>query len=290
MNIMGKKEIDRSQYQVQVLNRALGILELLSQEGPELALGELVVRSGLHKSTVHRLLMVLEQHRFIERKNQNGKYHLGLRLFELGSQALAQLGLTDRAKPYLERLVFETSETANLCVLDEGEVLYLEKKEAPRTVRIPAIVGRRYPPHCGAAGKTLLAFLPEAQLDDLIKRQGLKAYTRNTITTPAQLKSELQLIRERGYALDNEEYEEGLKCIGAPVRDYTGNVIASIGIAGVGFRLTEEKIPALSELVKGVALDLSIELGNRAAADQIGTKPRNIDTVVDDTKLSSARS
>jgi DNA-binding IclR family transcriptional regulator len=252
-----------SQYHVQVLDRALGILEVLSSEGPELALGELVERSGLHKSTVHRLLMVLEQHRFIERKNQNGKYSLGLKLFELGSQALAQLGLTERAKPNLERLVFETGETANLCVLDEGEVLYLEKKEAPRTVRIPAIVGRRYPPHCGAAGKTLLAFLPEDQLDELIKRQGLKAYTKNTITTPAQLKAELQLIRDRGYALDNEEFEEGLKCIGAPVMDYSGSVIASIGIAGLAFRLTDEKIPALAVLVKGVARDLSTELGNR---------------------------
>jgi len=246
-----------------VLDRALGILTVLSSEGPELALGELVERSGLHKSTVHRLLMVLEQHRFIERRAQSGKYSLGLKLFELGHQASAQLGLTERAKPSLERLVFETGETANLCILDEGEVLYLEKKEAPRTVRIPAIVGRRYPPHCGAAGKTLLAFLPEDQVDELIKKRGLKAYTKNTITTPAQLKAELQTVRERGYALDNEEYEEGLKCIGAPVLDYSGSVIASIGIAGLGFRLTEEKIPALALLVKSVARDLSAEFGNR---------------------------
>ena len=98
-------------------------------------------------------------------------------------------------------------------------------------MRAPSIVGRRYPAHCGAAGKALLAFLPPRELEELIRRRGLKAYTSNTITTPAQLKAELQRVRERGYSIDNEEYEEGLKCIGAPVRDFSGNVVASISMA-----------------------------------------------------------
>jgi DNA-binding IclR family transcriptional regulator len=258
-----KQTVRDSPYHIQVLDRALGILELLSADGPGLTLGELVERTGLHKSTVHRLLMVLEQHRFIEKKSATGAYHLGLKLFELGSRALGQLDLHERARPHLERLVFETGETAHLCMLDEGEVLYLEKVEAPRTVRIPSVVGQRYPVHCGASGKSLLAFLPEKQVDDLIRARGLKPYTRNTITTPARLKAELQLVRERGYALDNEEFEEGLKCIAAPVRDHSGRTVASIGVAGLAFRMTDDKLPVLAELIRDVAGKLSAELGYR---------------------------
>jgi IclR family KDG regulon transcriptional repressor len=258
---MGKTSKKVSLYRVQVLDRALSILEVLGQEEPELTLAELSERLRLPKSTVHRLLGVLEQHRFVEKAARGGKYRLGLRLFELGSKVIANLDLRERARPYLERLVLETGETTHLCVLDDGEVLYLEKVEASRTVRVPSIVGQRYPVHCGAAGKSLLAFLPDDELDKLIRARGLKAYTSNTITTLAQLRSELQLIRDRGYAIDNEEFEQGLRCIGAPVRDYSNKVIAAISIAGPTFRITEEKIPALARSVVAVAKELSAELG-----------------------------
>jgi DNA-binding IclR family transcriptional regulator len=250
-----------SPYRVQVLDRALGVLEVLWKEGPEMTLAEITKRLRLNKSTARRLVLVLEQHRFIEKSPQNGKYRLGLKLFEMGSSAVAHLDIRERARPYLERLVFETGETAHLCILDEGEVLYLEKMEPSRTVRMPSSVGRRNPAHCTAVGKALLAFLSESDLDNLIKRHGLRAYTRNTITTLAQLKRELQLVRDRGYALDNEEIEEGLECIGAPVRDYSGKVVASISIAGPAFRMTEDQIPVLARSVVKTANDLSAELG-----------------------------
>jgi IclR family KDG regulon transcriptional repressor len=250
-----------SLYRVQVLDRALSILEVLGREGPELTLAELSERLRLPKSTAHRLLGVLEQHRFVERGQRGGRYRLGLRLFELGSKVIASLDLRERARRHLERLMLETGETSHLCVLDDGGVLYLDKVEASRTVRVPSIVGQRYPVHCGAAGKTLLAFLQDDELDNLIKARGLKAYTSNTITTPARLKSELQLIRERGYAVDNEEFEEGLRCIGAPVRDHSNKVVAAISIAGPTFRITADKIPALARSVVAVAKELSAELG-----------------------------
>jgi DNA-binding IclR family transcriptional regulator len=250
-----------SQYRVQVLERSLGILELLSSNGPELSLIELSEQLRLHKSTTHRLLGVLEQHRFVEKSSSSGKYRLGLKLFELGSKAIADLNWRERARRHLQRLAFDTGETAHLCILDDGEVLYLEKVEAPRTVRVPSIVGRRYPAHCGGAGKALLAFQPEEEIDELIKRRGLKSYTRNTFTTPAQLKEGLRLVRERGYAVDNEEFEEGLECIGAPIKDYSGKVIAAISIAGPTFRMTEEKIAVLARSVIEAAQELSADLG-----------------------------
>jgi IclR family KDG regulon transcriptional repressor len=252
-----------SPYQVQVLDRAVTILDTLAAHDEDLSLFELAERLSLHKSTIHRLLMVLERHRLVERRAQSGKYGLGLRLFEFGTKAFARLGLGERARPYLERLAADAGETAHLCILDDGEVLYLEKVEPSRTVRVPSSVGQRNPAHCTAVGKALLAHLPQSDLDALVRSRGLKAYTRNTITSPALLKRELRAIRERGYAIDDEEIEEGLRCVGAPVRDHGGRVVASMSIAGPAFRVTRGKAPALGRLVVKIADELSAELGYR---------------------------
>jgi DNA-binding IclR family transcriptional regulator len=254
---------ERPAYRVQVLERAIGIIEALWKDGPELSQVELCSRVGLHKSTMHRILNVLEEHRFVEKGKSNAKYRLGTRLFEIGSKAGVNLDLRDQARPYLQRLVYESGETAHLCVLDEGEVLYLEKVEAPRTVRVPSNVGRRYPAHCGAAGKILLAYLTPNEVDEIIKRRGLKAFTHNTITTPAQLRGELEAVAALGYAVDNEEFEEGLQCIGAPIRDYSGKVIASISVAGPASRMSDGKIPSIARSVVDAALDLSRQVGYR---------------------------
>ena len=260
---MSRAEAKDSPYQVQVLDRAVTILDTLAANDDDLSLFELAERLSLHKSTIHRLLMVLERHRLVERRAQSGKYGLGLRLFEFGTKAFARLGLGERARPYLERLAADAGETAHLCILDDGEVLYLEKVEPSRTVRVPSSVGQRNPAHCTAVGKALLAYLPQSDLDVLVQSRGLQAHTRNTITSPAVLKRELRAIRERGYAIDDEEIEEGLRCVGAPVRDHVGRVVASMSIAGPAFRVTRGKAPALGRLVMKIADELSAELGYR---------------------------
>jgi DNA-binding IclR family transcriptional regulator len=263
-------------YKVQVLDRMMAVFEALSEKSG-ITLAELSEQLKLNKSTVHRLLMVLESYRLVERATGTGKYRLGLRLFELGSKAVEHLDLRESARPYLERLVFETGEGAHLCILDHGEVLYLEKVESSRTVRIPSSIGRRNPAHCTSVGKVLLAYLPDNQLDNLIKTHGLKAYTQNTIVTPSELRNHLQRVRQLGYALDNEEIEEGLICIGAPVRDFTKKVIASISISGPAFRMTSDKIPTLARTVVATANQFSSELGfqeptgRTETADQIET-------------------
>jgi len=258
-------EINDSPYQVQVLDRALGILDSLSNEGPELGPAELSEMLKLHKSTVHRLLMVLERHRLIERGPENGKYRLGMKLFELGSQAVAQLDLRERAQPYLERLVSETGETAHICVLNGDRMLSIVNVESSRTLRTPSTIGQRTPLHCTSVGKTILAFLPEDEADRLIDKCELTQYTARTLTTRARLKAELKLIRRRGYAMDKGEIEEGLRCLGAPVWDYSGKIVAALSIAGPAFRLTEGRIPAVSQAVLAAAKHLSEELGYRAS-------------------------
>lgn len=251
-------------YRIQVIDRAVQILDLFTEHGPELTLQELALRSGLHKSTVHRILMVLEHYNIVQRGPGMDGFRLGPKLFELGMQVASYNDLRERSRPYLKRLMLETDETAHLCVLDGFEVLYLDKVEPSRSIRMTSNVGRRNPAYCTAVGKALLAFLPEEELDNVINKLDLRAFTEKTITTAAQLRNEFELVRKLGYALDNEEHEEGLKCIGAPVRDYSNSVVASISIAGPAFRLTDQRIAAIAKTVKEVTKVLSAELGYKS--------------------------
>jgi DNA-binding IclR family transcriptional regulator len=244
-----------------VLDRALAILQMLSAEGPDLSLGEISGKLDLHKSTVHRLIMVLERHRLIERNSGNGRIRLGLKLFELGTRAVSQLDLRERARPVLERLVLETSETVHLCILDDTEVVYVDKVEPARSVRMSSSVGRRNPAYSTALGKAILAYLPEERVEAIVRKQGLKPLTANTITSLLDLKTELAAIRDRGYAIDDEESEEGVRCVGSVVRDVTGAPVAAISVSGPAFRLTREKLKSISRPVVSAASTLSAEMG-----------------------------
>ena len=255
------KTIARSPYQVQVLDRALAILEILSAGGADLSLGEISDKLDLHKSTAHRLIMVLERHKLIERNSVNGRYRLGLKLFELGTRAVSRLDLRERSRPVLERLVLETGETVHLCILDDAEVVYLDKVEPARSVRMSSSVGRRNPAYCTAVGKAILAYLPESQVESIVRKHGLKAMTANTITSFLELKGELAAIRDQGYAIDNEEIEEGVRCVGCVVRDFSGGPVAAISVSGPAFRLTRQKVKSISRPVVTAANALSAELG-----------------------------
>ena len=256
-------------YHIRLLDRVVAILDSFRNEKSQLGVTELGKKLGLHKSTVHRLLEALMSYRLITQDSESEKYSLGLKLFELGSRAVACFDVHEKSKAVLEQLVAETGETAHLCILDEKQVLYLEKFESAKTLRIPSRVGLRNPSYCTAVGKALLAYRPD-ELDILFKAKALKKYTENTITDPAKLRQELALVRERGFSVDNEEIEVGLRCVGAGVRDYTGRVIAAISIAGPSVRITDDKIPSLAESVKRAANSLSKKMGYRAALEPIG--------------------
>jgi len=265
------KALAKSPYQVQVIDRALSILDLLSAQGPDLTLAEISDRLQLHKSTVHRLIMVLERHNLLERNSVNGRYRLGLKLFELGTKAVSQLNLRERARPFLERLVLETSETVHLCVLDDSEVVYLDKVEPERSVRMATSIGRRNPAHCTAVGKAMMASLPGTQVESIVRKQGMRAVTSHTITSLLELKKELERIRKLGYSVDNEEIEEGVRCVGCVVRNFSGEPLAAISISGPAFRLTPEKVPVLASAVMAVARDLSKGLGFKEEHTAPGT-------------------
>jgi IclR family transcriptional regulator, acetate operon repressor len=264
-NPMSANQVKEPSYRVQVIDRALGVLEVLAGEGQPMSLVKLSKRLGLPKSTTMRLLMVLEGHRFVEKSAESGLYRLGLKLFELGSKAVAQFDLTERARPHLERLVSRTGETAYLSVLDGAEALVLERVESSRAVRVPASVGWRNPAHCTAVGKVLLAHTPESRLTAVLGKARLRAYTQNTITSVAQLREELRRVRERGFALDDEETEDGLRCIAAAVQEHSGRVAAALGILGPAYRIPDGSVATLAATVIGAAHKLSADLGYRAA-------------------------
>lgn len=248
-------------YHVQVIDRSLNLLDALYSEARPMSLVELSRRLDLPKSTTMRLLMVLQRHRLVEKHAETGEYRLGLKLFELGSAAVAQLDLADLAGQHLRELVSSTGETAYLSVLDGNEALTLERVDSAQAVRVPATLGRRSPLHCTAIGKVLLAYLPANRLMGVLGSARLKAYTPKTITSLARLREELRRVRERGFAVDDEEIEEGVKCIAAPVKDHLGRVAATLGILGPVFRIADGAIEPLARTVIGIANRLSADLG-----------------------------
>jgi len=250
----------RARYRVQVLDRSFRILDALAAAPEELSPTQLAGSLRLHKSTIHRLLVVLENQRFI-RRTPDGKYGLGTKLIEMGSRAMEQLDLGEHAIPFLRHLVEETGETAHVSVLSGTEMMSIANVPGRWTLTTPSTVGRRTQIYCTSVGKAFIAFLPDERLEPLLRRLQYRSHTRRTITSSPALKAELARIRRRGFAVDNEEAEEGLRCIGAPVRDYTGEVVASISIAGPVFRIQKGRIIELARAVMRAANDLSVELG-----------------------------
>ena len=248
-------------YRVQVLERSLAILNALANSHQDASLAEIAATVRLHKSTVHRILMTLERERIVEKHPETGHYRLGLRLFELGSIAVSRFDIRERGRLHVEKLVYDTEETVHLCVMDQGEVLYIDKLEPARSVRLSSSIGRRNPAHCTAVGKAMMAFMPEHEVDAIIRKHGLQRFTSKTVVTPAELKSDLKICRERGYAIDDEEHEEGVRCVAAAVMDHFGSPTAALSVSAPSFRITLAKVPMLAEFVCKASAELSREWG-----------------------------
>jgi DNA-binding IclR family transcriptional regulator len=250
-----------SGYRIQVLDRAFQLLDQLAENRSGLGLTELAGQLKLHKSTAHRLIMVLESNHAIERDFESGKWCLGSRLTQLGMTALSRKNLYSVSGRALKELVEETGETAHLGVIRDGEVVSLSQVESNQSLRTPILVGARTPVHCTSLGKAMLAFWAPSAVDAFLRGRTLKSYTRKTITGSTRLKQDLRATRERGYSVDDEEFEDGVRSIGAPVRDAQGQVIAAIGVAGPAFRVTENRFAAIGAAVSETAHDISVELG-----------------------------
>ncbi len=261
-------------YSSQVLDRVVRILECFGPERTDLRLVEIARATGLHKSTLYRLLEAMRAHRLLGFDPATGCYHPGLKLFEIGSLAAGRFELDRHAHPTLEHLATVSGETAHLCVLDGSDVVYVAKVECTRTLRIPSAVGQRNPAYCTGVGKAILAFLSPAQIDAYIASTPLRPFTRKTLTSATELKANLRQIATQGYAVDDQEREEGVRCVAAPVRDHTGKVAAAISIAGPSIRVTKERVPELAGHVMRAADEISAHLGYRAASNGAGRMAR----------------
>src|SRR6202789_1459239 len=255
-------------YKVQALDRAFAVLALLGESDVPLGLAQVASSLALHKSTAHRFLMVLERHHMVER-TVNGKFRLGLRLFDFGNRAIEQYDLRDRAQVHPRKLVAETEETAHLALLEAARVIYIDKIEPTRAVRMITRIGASNPVHCTSVGKAILAFLPPERVAEILRRVRYERPTSRTIATPEALRTELEKTRRRGYAVDDEELEEGLRCIAVPLLDAQRLPVAAIRVSGPSFRVTPQKLPTIAnhllQCVRGISADMGYSSAARAS-------------------------
>ena len=247
---------------------SLRLIKAFSEDHYEIGISDLAKRLGLAKSTVHRLASTLLDQGMLEQNAGDGKYHLGLALFELGTLVRRKMDFTQEARPLLRSVLEKTGETVHLAILDHDSVLYLISMESRQALRMGSKVGTRAPVHATAAGKALLAFQPEEEIARVIAR-GLPPSTPNTVVDAKRLVRELALVRTRNYATDDEESEVGLRSIAAPIRNDSGGVIAAISIAGPVQRMTQKTLLGWTRELVGAAEAVSQRLGwpkSRASA------------------------
>lgn len=250
----------RTRTRLSSVANALRLVKAFSDEESEIGISDLARRLGLAKSTVHRLASTLLEEGVLEQNAVDGKYRLGLALFELGALVRRKMDFTAAARPFLRMLMEKTGETAHLAILDHGSVLYMITHESQQAIRVSSNVGTRAPAHSTAVGKALLAFQPEEEIARIVSR-GLPASAPNTIVDGKALQRELALVRARSYAVDDEESEVGLRSIAAPIRGDAGQVIAAISIAGPVHRMTKKMLLSWVRELVGAAEAVSQRLG-----------------------------
>jgi IclR family transcriptional regulator, KDG regulon repressor len=257
---------------VRAVERALDILLCFTREEPTRSLTQIAESVQMSKTTVHRLLTTLEIKRFITRDKATGFYRLGFRFIEMASLVLQNVELHRWAFPYLQRLSEEFGETVDLSILDGSHVIYLEVIESPQRVKLAAAVGQRLPASFTASGKALLAYLPEEQAKKIIA-DNIAKYTHLASTSMQDLLADLKATEERGFAIAEQEYEEAINAVAAPIFDADRLPIASIAIVGPSFRLTKDRLPTLGESIRKLTRVISNEVG-LVALSAIVTKIR----------------
>ena len=218
------------------IDRALGLLELLAQSHHGLTLAEVAERMGIPRSSAHTILLSLERREWLRRSGRNRRYLFGPKLFSLASRALGGMSLRESAAPALKTLLQETGLSVHMAILEEDQAVLVEQYAPPQT-RLHTWVGKRMELHCTALGKVLLAWLPEEEVRRVLSERTLSRHNENTKSSPRRLQDELKETRKRGYAVDDEEAEIGFRCLGAPVFDSSGEVVAAISVSGTTAQL-----------------------------------------------------
>ncbi|MCG6888289.1 MAG: helix-turn-helix domain-containing protein [Gammaproteobacteria bacterium] len=245
----------------QSLTRALTLLARLSETPSGLNLTDLSYQLGMPTATVHRLLSTFEEFDFVEQDTEQGLWFVGLKAFTIGNAFLHRRDIVASARPHMQALVEQCGETVNLGVIDAGEAVFISQVESREMMRMIVRLGSRSPIHASGVGKALLANMPEQQLARILQQRGLARYTERSIDNAAQLRAELQRIRQLGYALDDEEHAIGLRCVASAIFDENGQALAAISLSGPKARVTDARLDELGIAVRHSADEITLALG-----------------------------
>lgn len=245
---------------IQVIERAMRLLDELAREAEPVALRDLAQATGLHTSTTHRILNDLVIGRYVERVD-SGMYRLGMRLLELGSLVKGRLNVRSVALEYMRELHKVTGQTVNLALQQGDEIVYVERAWNEYSgMQVVRAIGGHAPLHLTSSGKLFLSSWDTPQVRAYVLRTGLAGNTRNSITQYEELDRELSLVRRHGYARDNEELELGVRCIAVGIRDEGGELVAGLSVSAPADRLHDSWIPTLQEFAQKISSDLGYEL------------------------------
>ncbi|HWZ06362.1 MAG TPA: IclR family transcriptional regulator [Bradyrhizobium sp.] len=247
---------------IQALDRAFLILDVIADAGGEAKLTEIANIAGLNISTCHHLISTLHNWGYVARGPNSRSYVLGSRILHLSAACLRQVDLPRRAQSFVDRLNDQTREAVHLAIMQDTNLVNVLRRDARHAVRVDAgLGGNSNAAHATATGKAILAWLPPTELDRIVADKGLTAFTPHTITDIDRLKEELRLTRRNGFAMDREEFQLGVVCIGAAIRDHAGAVVGSIGVSSPVFRATAEYIDQIRAHLIAAVDELSTELG-----------------------------
>lgn len=252
---------DSQRYSIRAIDRALRLLMGFTTAGAELTIGALATSAEVPRSTAFRILATLEAAGFVERGSGADTYRLGPSALLLGGAALRQLDVHQRLRPLLEALMLATGETVHLVFFRERQALVVDKIDSYHAIRLVSNIGFRSPLHATSAGKLLLAHQPSVVIDQILSEYTFTTFTEQTITDADALRHHFAQIRDQGYALDEEEFEVGLRCIAAPIRDSSHEVFAGVSISGPTQRLTPTQVESLIPLLLDYAGQMSRQIG-----------------------------
>ena len=267
--------IGRDHGGIQALDRAFLILDVIADAGGEAKLTEIAASAGLNVSTCHHLISTLYNWGYVARGANSRSYVLGSRILHLSAACLRQVDLPRRAESLVGRLNDQTRETVQLAIMQDTNLVHVLRREARHAVRVDGTLGgKSNAAHATATGKAILAWLPPTELDRIVADKGLTAFTPNTITDLEKLKEELRLTRRNGFAIDREEFQLGVMCLGAAIRDHAGAVVGSIGVSSPAFRATPEYFDQIKVHLIAAVDELSTELGAPGAI--LRGSPKNV--------------
>jgi len=241
--------------QLSAVERTMSILEAISKSG-EANLETLAKQTSLPKATLLRFLASLSSLGYIYRDDAD-RYHLTLKMFSIGSRSLKNLDLIKVAEPFAAELSKELGETVHMGILEDDQAIYVLKEESYYTIRMYSRVGKAIPLYCTAIGKIFLSEMSEKELSEYFKSHKLKPFTPKSIRTETALREELKRIKERGWSIDDEEHEENIMCIAAPIRDYRGNVLSAISVSWPLFRFDRNNFEHELKRIKEAAAEIS---------------------------------